>query len=150
MKRPTWKSPQQVVNTLIEIVAKGGNLVLGVGPTPEGLIQPEAVSRLEEIGAWLKQNGKAIYNTVTTPHYNEGNMWFTASKDGKKMYAILMQKPDAPSAAQTVTWHGNVPKGSVRCLATGKKARCKVKGDEVTLTLPAGLKDQSVAFEFSR
>ena len=150
VKRPTWKSPQQVVNTLIEIVAKGGNLVLGVGPTPGGLIQPEAVSRLEEIGAWLKQNGKAIYNTVTTPHYNEGNMWFTASKDGKKMYAILMQKPDAPSAAQTVTWHGNVPKGSVRCLATGKKARCKVKGDEVTLTLPAGLKDQSVAFEFSR
>ncbi len=72
-----------------------------------------------------------------------------------KFYGIIcikgfLQKPDASSSAQAVTWHGNVPKGGVRCLATGKKARCKVKGDEVTLTLPSGLKDQSVAFEFSR
>ena len=47
VNHPRWKSPQRVISTLVEIVAKGGNLVLGVGPTPEGLIQPEAVSRLK-------------------------------------------------------------------------------------------------------
>lgn len=46
--RPRWKTPEKVINTLIEIVAKGGNLVLGVGPTPEGLIQPEATERLKK------------------------------------------------------------------------------------------------------
>ena len=49
------------------MVAKGGNLVLGVGPTAEGRIQPEAVSRLDSIGQWLQRYGQAIYNTVTTP-----------------------------------------------------------------------------------
>ena len=82
--RPRFKSPEKVIETLVEIVAKGGNLVLGVGPTPEGLIEPEAVSRLKKIGQWLSVNGKAIYNTTITSHYNEGNIWFTQSKDGLK------------------------------------------------------------------
>ena len=70
-------------------MAKGGNLLLGVGPTPQGLIQPEAVERLEEVGRWLDKNGRAIYGTVTTPHYHDGDVWFTRSKDGRSLFAIL-------------------------------------------------------------
>ena len=91
--RPHWKTPEKVISTLMEIVAKGGNLVLGVGPTPEGLIQPEAVTRLEAIGRWMRANGQAIYNTVTTKNYHSGSLWFTASKDGKPLYALYPSQP---------------------------------------------------------
>ena len=50
VKHPNFKSPQKIINSLIEIVAKGGSLVLGVGPTPEGVIQPEVIERLKTIG----------------------------------------------------------------------------------------------------
>jgi alpha-L-fucosidase len=105
---------------------------------------------LEKIGDWLKKNGKAIYNTVATPLYHDGDVWFTESKDGKKMYAIFMQKGDSNASTQTISWHGNLPKGGVRCLATGKKVKCKIDGDKVSLTLPDGIASQSVAFEYSK
>ena len=146
MNRPRWKSPQRVINTLVEIVAKGGNLVLGVGPTPEGLIQPEAVSRLKEIGQWLKQNGRAIYGTTITPNYHDGNIWFTAAKDGSSLYAIYQLDEDA-SLPTEISWTGNVPAKGVRLLSTGKKLKTKIAGDKVTVTLPKQMPQQSFALE---
>ena len=146
--RPRWKSPEKVISTLVEIVAKGGNLVLGVGPTPKGLIQPEAVTRLNAIGQWLKQNGKAIYNTVTTPIYNDGQVWFTADKDGKTRYAIYLLD-EGKHLPRIISWNQNVPKGNVRLLSTGKKLKTKTVNGRTEVTLPRGLKQQSVALEFS-
>ena len=143
---PTFKSPEKVIGTLIEIVAKGGNLVLGVGPTPEGLIEPESVSRLKAIGQWLKANGKAIYETVPTPHYHEGNVWFTQSKDGSKSYAIYRLE-DGQSLPATVSWSGNLPKKSIRLLSTGKRLKYQVKENQVTVTLPNNLPHQSFGME---
>lgn len=136
VNHPTWKTPEKVIGTLVEIVAKGGNLVLGVGPTPQGLIQPEAVERLQAIGKWLKANGEAIYNTTITPVYNDKNVWFTASKDGKYLYATYL--PQANEAApSTISWSNNVPKGQVVLLSNGKKLKTKVNESSVTVTLPA-------------
>ncbi|NMB49110.1 MAG: alpha-L-fucosidase, partial [Bacteroidales bacterium] len=72
--RAKFKSADEVIKLLIEVVAKGGNLLLGVGPTPEGIIQPEVVARLKEIGEWLDVNGKAIFHTRITPVYKSGNV----------------------------------------------------------------------------
>ena len=146
VNRPRWKSPQRVINTLVEIVAKGGNLVLGVGPTPEGLIQPEAVSRLKEIGQWLKLNGRAIYGTTITPNYHDGNIWFTAAKDGSSLYAIYQLNEDA-SLPTEISWTGNVPAKGVRLLSTGKKLKTNIAGDKVTVTLPKQMPQQSFALE---
>jgi len=148
VNHPRWKSPQRVINTLVEIVAKGGNMVLGVGPTPEGLIQPEAVSRLKEIGQWLKKYGRAIYGTTITPRYHDGNIWFTAAKDGKSLFAIYQLNEDETVPAQ-VTWTGNLPKKSVRLLSTGKKLKTKVTGDRVTVTLPKQMPRESFALEIN-
>lgn len=145
--RPTWKSPATVINTLIEVVAKGGNLVLGVGPTPEGLIEPGAIQRLKAIGQWLNKNGQAIYNTTITPHYNDGKLWFTASKDGKKRYA-LYALPDGEQLPATLSWTGNKPK-SVRLLATGRKLKAQKQGNRTTVSLPKGLKNEPIALELS-
>ena len=144
VNHPRWKSPQRVISTLVEIVAKGGNLVLGVGPTPEGLIQPEAVSRLKEIGQWLKQNGRAIYNTTITPNYHDGNIWFTAAKDGSNLFAIYLLDEGADMPTE-ISWTGNVPKKAVRLLSTGKKLKTKVVGDKVTVVLPKNMKKESFA-----
>ena len=148
VNHPRWKSPQRVINTLVEIVAKGGNMVLGVGPTPEGLIQPEAVSRLKEIGQWLKKYGRAIYGTTITPRYHDGNIWFTAAKDGKSLFAIYQLNEDETVPAQ-VTWTGNLPAKGVRLLSTGKKLKTKVTGDRVTVTLPKQMPRESFALEIN-
>jgi alpha-L-fucosidase len=146
VKHPTWKSPEKVVNTLVEIVAKGGNLVLGVGPTPEGLIQKEAVTRLHDIGLWLKANGKAIYDTKATPDYHDGDVWFTASKDGGTIYAIY-ELQEGKTLPATISWTKNLPKkgSKVTLLANGAKLKTKIKDNTVTVTLPTGMKQQSFA-----
>jgi alpha-L-fucosidase len=81
---------------LIETAAKGGNLLLGVGPDPTGLIPAPAAERLREIGDWLRTYGEAIYGTRPIPPYQSGSVRFT--KKGRHVYAFIMkEKGDAPS-----------------------------------------------------
>ena len=137
---PVFKTPAKVLSILTEIVAKGGSLLLGVGPTPEGLIEDGAVERLEAIGAWLNKNGEAIYSTVTTPVYQneDKTVFFTANKDGKTLYAIVNQDDEKGIPAQ-VEWTGNTPKKGSKLinLATKKPLKYKVVDDKTIVTLPA-------------
>ena len=142
-----YKSSTKVIGLLTEITAKGGCLLLGVGPTPKGIIEQPAVDILHQVGEWLRANGKAIYNTETTPHYQDGNVWFTADKDGKTLYAIYAL-PDKETLPETIEWSTNIPKGKMTILANGKRAKYEVEGDKVKVTLPKGLKNEPVAFKF--
>jgi alpha-L-fucosidase len=58
-----FHSATQLIRQLVEVASRGGNLLLNVGPTPQGTIQPEFQARLRRIGAWLKANGEAVYGT---------------------------------------------------------------------------------------
>ena len=62
-----WKSVQALVRKLVDIVSKGGNYLLNVGPTAEGLIPAPSVERLLALGEWLKLNGEAVYGTQPGP-----------------------------------------------------------------------------------
>ncbi len=62
-----WKSPQTLVRQLVEAASKGGNYLLNVGPTSEGLIPEPSVERLRAIGRWMRVNGEAIYGTQASP-----------------------------------------------------------------------------------
>ena len=143
-----YKSAQQVVNSLIEVVAKGGSLLLGVGPTAAGEIEAPCAERLRKVGAWLKRYGEAIYATRSTPIYHEGNLWFTASKDGHTRYA-LYALPDGDNVPTELVWHGNLPQGSVRLLPNGKRLKTSVNGEEVRVTLPKNLSAESFALSFT-
>lgn len=143
-----FKSPNKVIGILSEIVAKGGCLALGVGPKADGTLQPEVVKNLLQIGNWLNKNGQAIYSTVNVAHYNDGKVWFTADKNGKTLYAIYALE-DGEKTPKTITWTENKPKGKLILLQNGKSVKYTVKGNQVTVTLPSGLKNEPLAFKFN-
>lgn len=143
-----FKSPNKVIGILAEIVAKGGCLALGVGPKADGTLQPEVVNTLLQIGSWLNKNGQAIYSTVNAAHYNDGKVWFTADKNGKTLYAIYALE-DGEKTPKTITWTENKPKGKLVLLQNGKSVKYTVKGNQVTVTLPSGLKNEPLAFKFN-
>ena len=62
-----WKSVKEILQMLADIASKGGNYLLNVGPTAEGVFPPESVERLKEIGKWMKLNGESIYGTTASP-----------------------------------------------------------------------------------
>lgn len=142
-----YKSPEKVISILAEIVAKGGCLALGVGPTADGIIEQPVVERLHKIGEWMRANGEAIYSTRTTPVYNDGKTWFTANKDGETLYAIYTVS-DGETLPATIEWKGNLPKGKMTLLQTGKKVKYSCEGDKVVVKLPEGLKNEPLAFKF--
>ena len=92
-----YKSTKQLIHTLIDVVAKGGNYLLNVGPDADGELPEAAVVRMREIGAWLKVNGQAIYGTRPLYPYSAGNKRYTQSKDGKRKYEITLTE-EAPYA----------------------------------------------------
>lgn len=143
-----YKSAQQVVNTLIEVVAKGGNLLLGVGPTADGEIEEAAAQRLRDVGRWLHRYGQAIYATVPLPHFHDGNLWFTAAKDRRTAYA-LYALPEGEAIPAEIVWHDNLPKGPVRLLHNGRRLKTYVSGDEVRVVLPKDLPHESFVLTFT-
>ena len=84
-----YKSTHELINILVDIVSKGGNLLLNIAPSPEGTWDEEAYSRLKELGVWMRINEEAIYNTRPLAPYREGKVCFTQLNDGTT-YAIYL------------------------------------------------------------
>ncbi len=91
---PRYKSTRQLIHTLVDVVAKGGNFLLNVAPTPDGTWEDEAYRRLREIGDWMKVNGEGIYGTRNFDVFGEGDaLRFTRSKDGETIYVFALEWP---------------------------------------------------------
>lgn len=142
-----FRSPAKVIATLAEVVAKGGNLLLAVGPTGDGVFPAKADDILIRIGQWMDKNGEAIYNTRITKHYHDGNTWFVQNKEANTIYAIHCPEEDAP-LPKTIQWDVNEPTGSMTLLQNNRKVSYKVQDGKVVVTLPAGLKNEPLAFRF--
>lgn len=120
-----------------------------IGELLSGLIEPEAEWRLRAVGQWLRRNGEAIYFTVTTPIYNDGPIWFTASKDGSNLYAIFVPD-DSGAMPDEISWSGNTPKGVMTLLDGGRRLRYRTDSDGVTrVRLPQGIKPGPLAIKFA-
>lgn len=145
-----YKSSKKIISVLIEVVAKGGNLLLGIGPTAEGLIDNIVAERVLTIGKWLEKNGKAIYGTVATKHYNDGNVWFTCDKNQRSMYACYALDDDEKKVPDVIEWTENIPQNNyVTLLQTQERIRCQVEGNRVKIFLPKYVdRSQSLAFVF--
>lgn len=90
-----WKSARTLINNLADIAAKGGNYLLNVGPTAEGLIPQASVERLATMGDWLDVNGEAIYKTERLQnHYKQGeNIRYTKKQGQPVYYGISLDRP---------------------------------------------------------
>ena len=86
-----WKSTGDLLRKLVDIVSKGGNFLLNVGPTAEGLIPAESVRRLEEIGRWMDVNGESIYDTTASPFSKLA--WGRATQKPGKLYLHVFDWP---------------------------------------------------------
>ena len=139
-------APQELIELLVDIVSKNGNLLLDVGPEPDGTIPPVQMDRLNKLGAWLKQNGESIYGTKPWTRANGTTNQVTA--DGKavelrftqksgKLYVTLLGKP----AASTVLLHNvKAAAGStVNLLGSDAPVKWAQKSDDLEVTLPASL-----------
>lgn len=148
-----FKSSQKVIHTLIEIVAKGGNLLLGVGPTAEGEFLPIQIERLKQIGDWLKTNGEAIYNTRAIEIFADREVYFTKAK-AKYGYAI-QRISDKNPLQETVNWSGHSPKkgSKISILGSNENLKWETIGEKTTVKLSKKLMEKlkseaAIAFRF--
>jgi alpha-L-fucosidase len=90
-----YKSVREVLAALIDIVSKGGNLLLAVGADQHGALPAEAVERLRGVGAWLATNGEAVYGTRPTKPFRQvdDTLDLRYTRSGETLYAIMLAKP---------------------------------------------------------
>ena len=86
---------------LIEVVSKGGNLLLNVGPRPDGTIQPEFVARLAAIGDWMKVNNEAIYGTTASP-FTRLPFFGRVTAKGNILYLHVFERPGGRACAHSI------------------------------------------------
>jgi alpha-L-fucosidase len=86
-----WKSPETVITRLVEIVSRGGNFLLNIGPTGDGEI-PEATKNIfREVGPWVSRNAESIYGTTANPF---GELpWGYCTVKGNRLYLFVRDWP---------------------------------------------------------
>ena len=151
-----WKSPGEITFKLVDIVSKGGNYLLNVGPMADGIIPPASQDSLREVGKWLKVNGDAIYGAGPSPWGDEvgepsakgtkdlrgqplflsRNEWRATTKAGKVFFTFFTE-PRVPFALPPMK---NAVKRAYR-LADGVPVETKAEGGQTTLVIPRPILD---------
>ena len=126
-----YKPARQLIHLLVDIVAKGGNFLLNIGPDANGEWAPDAYDRLKKIGNWMKVNGEAIYGTRPIAPYKETKVCFTSKKDGT-VYAIYLAGSDEemPPTKIMLNSHCPVKNGNITMLGVKEAVKWEpaVKG----------------------
>jgi alpha-L-fucosidase len=127
-----WKSTETLTRHLIDIVSKGGNYLLNVGPTAEGEIPAPSIERLQQVGAWLKVNGDAIYGTTASPFKRLG--WGRATQKPGKLYLHVF---DWPANGELVVPMSSGAKSAYLLTQPGKLLPFTATPGGLTLRVPA-------------
>jgi alpha-L-fucosidase len=151
-----WKSPQDVTFKLVDIVSKGGNYLLNVGPMADGVIPQPSQDALRTVGRWLKVNGEAVYGAGASPFGEElgewtsrgakdlrGNRLFLSRTDWRvttkpgKLYFTFFLEPRVPFELPAMK---NAVKRAYR-LADGAPVEVKTEGGRTTLAIARPILD---------
>ena len=136
-----YKPAAEIIKKLVDIVSKGGNYLLNIGPGPDGEWHQEAYDRLKEIGVWTKENGEAIYATRMYTVFGEGeNIRYTQSKDGKTQYVFLMEFPDKNLVLKKMTLSKT---SRLQMIGAKQKLKWKQTNQGVEIEIPDQLKSSS-------
>lgn len=131
-----YKSPRELVNTLVGIVAKGGNLALNVSPQPDGRIPVDAMDSLRGLGEWLKVYGEAIYGTRVCAPYQSGNISFTRKGDAVYAIRLFPVAQESVDSKLFIPYAGKASK--VTMLDSGEDVSFVPGESGITVTVPAG------------
>jgi alpha-L-fucosidase len=88
-----YKSPREIIQSFVDVIALGGNLLLDVGPKEDGTIPEEQIYRLQELGNWIKKHEEAVYPTQAGIPFGHFNGPTTLSKDKKTLFLYLYDIP---------------------------------------------------------
>jgi len=135
-----YKPTRTLIHYLVDIVSKGGNYLLNIGPSPEGDYHPDAYRRLREIGDWMQVNSEAIYGTNPIAPYQDGPFRFTAREDGT-VYGIFLAEEDQATMPAEVALHGIrlAPESTLTLLGTDQPLSWETDGPGVRIQIPDAL-----------
>ena len=131
-----WKSPTDLIRKLVDIASKGGNYLLNVGPTADGIIPRPSIDRLHAMGDWLQVNGESIYGTRSGPL--QGVEWCRTTARGDVIFLHVFDWPaggvvKVPALGRQVR--------SARLIYDQSELRLRVDGDGVVVHGPAQAPD---------
>jgi len=131
-----YKSARELIHLLVGVVAKGGNLLLNIGPQPDGRLPEVALSRLREIGDWMGVNGEAIHGTRPLAPYRDGRLAFT--RRGSAGYAIYLAEdgqatPPASLRLPALSLQSGAP---IRLLGSDATLASRDDGAGIVVDLP--------------
>jgi len=166
-----WKSVKELVFWLVEIVSKGGNYMLNIGPDGTGKVPEQCVTNLEYLGKWIDINGEAIYGTSKRTITKEGStkvavegtgkreefknavnnfkaddIWFTQKENN--IYAIAIEYPSDNVVKVKSLANENIT--SVSLLGSNKKVTFTKKGDYIEVKLPERVSDYGYVLKFKK
>jgi alpha-L-fucosidase len=134
-----YKSTHRLIHLLVDIVGKGGNFLLNVGPQPDGQLPAAAVQRMKEIGDWLHVNGEAIYGTRPIAPYKDGQVVFT--RKAKTAFAIYLTSKEGEAIPEQISFAGlkPAPGSKLRLLGSRKSLAWQCVGGRTVITVPASV-----------
>jgi alpha-L-fucosidase len=133
-----WKPVEKLIQNVIDTASKGGNYLLNVGPTAEGLIPAPSVERLAGIGKWMKVNGEAIYGTTAGP-FKTPPAWGRATAKPGKLYLHVFNWP--ANGTLTVSGYSTPVKRAYLLAAPKTTLTTKAGAEGLAIQLPAEAPD---------
>ena len=151
----TYKTPQMILDQLVDVVSKNGNLLLNIGPKPDGTIPQPAREVLLAVGQWLQRNGEAIYGSRPWKQYGEGPHRVQAGSFGDakapafdaqdvryttrqgRVYAIVMRWPANNAVNLTSLGSETAQVRAVALLGSSEKLQWRQSNGVLQVTLPA-------------
>jgi alpha-L-fucosidase len=137
-----WKSTETLVRNLIDCASKGGNYLLNVGPTGEGLIPDASQERLKEVGEWMKINGDAIYGTSAGPFTRQLPWGRCTTKTSGKTTTLYLHVFHWPSDGVLLVPGLKNEVKFARLLAGGKKLAVQNREDGLAISVPSTAPDK--------
>ncbi len=135
-----YMSGREAIHILIDIVAKGGNLLLNIAPSPEGEWDSGAYDLLEDIGDWMKVNNEAIYNTRSIAPFKYDNICITTNANST-IYLIYLVREGQTSIPSQIEFPRDVSKNmEATILGMGSKLKWSKKDDGISFVIPESLK----------
>jgi alpha-L-fucosidase len=141
-----YRPSRAIVHLLVDIAAKGGNLLLNIGPSPDGTLDDTAYARLRDLGGWMKVNGGAIYGTRAVAPYKDDQVAYTRGPDGI-INAIYLAREDErmPPASIEVPSFVPSPGSVVQMLGVKEPLHWEKEGKGCVVFIPPNIRENPPA-----